>query len=75
MSDLPNGTRVRVHDMHDDVPDDHDGAGTIRDGAKGDTLFWVQFDGCPDWQSAWFRANEFEVLHDGTTQHKGKAEP
>lgn len=63
------GTRVTVHDMNQDVPEDHDGNGTvieIKPALMGrlEPMHYVLFDGLPEDYAAWFYASEFELLHE-----------
>ena len=63
------GTRVTVHDMNQDVPEAHDGNGTvieIKPALMGrlEPMHYVLFDGYSEDYAAWFYAGEFELLHD-----------
>jgi hypothetical protein len=69
------GTRVTVHDMNEDVPEDHDGNGTVvevKPALMGrlEPLHYVLFDGRPEAVAAWFYSDEFELLHEGAAQRQ-----
>jgi len=72
------GTRVTVHDVNQDVPEDHDGTGTVievKPALMGrlQPMHYVLFDGLPEDYAAWFYVGEFELLHDRAALAPGPA--
>ena len=71
------GTRVTVHDMNQDVPEDHDGNGTVIEikpvPGRLKPMHYVLFDGYSEDYAAWFYAGEFELLHDHAAPAPGPA--